>query len=422
MALDKLVDSTQLDADLTSIANAIRTKGGTSSSLTFPTDFVDAIDAIETGGGGGITPAPERDVNFIDYDGTILYSYSASDFLALSELPANPTHDGLTAQGWNWSLTDAKTYVTSYGKLWVGQMYITSSGDTEIDVVMQKGRLSPTLNLAVNGTVTIDWGDNTALDTVTGTSLSTRIGTTHAYANPGNYTIKIHTATGNFVFYNASTGSGLFSDETGGTISYVYSSVVRAVRIGSGVTSLGNSAFYALYHLTSVTIPNTVTSIGSTPFFNCTFSGLVIPSEVTNIDGLFNGCTGLTHVAIPSGVTNVGMGSFRTCYGLTSVAIPSAITSIGNYSFQNDQSLSNITIPSGVWSIGNGAFQNCYSVAEYHLKPTTPPTLSNRNAFTGIASDCVMYVPYSADHSILNAYKTETNWSYYASYMQEEPQ
>lgn len=54
MAVDKLVDSTQLDADLTSVANAIRTKGGTSASLAFPAGFVDAIDAIETGGGGSI--------------------------------------------------------------------------------------------------------------------------------------------------------------------------------------------------------------------------------------------------------------------------------------------------------------------------------------------------------------------------------
>lgn len=52
MAVDKLVDSTQLDTDLTSIANAIRTKGGTSASLAFPAGFVSAIEAIETGGGG----------------------------------------------------------------------------------------------------------------------------------------------------------------------------------------------------------------------------------------------------------------------------------------------------------------------------------------------------------------------------------
>lgn len=52
MSVDKLVDSTQLDADLTSVANAIRTKGGTSAQLAFPAEFVSAIEDIETGGGG----------------------------------------------------------------------------------------------------------------------------------------------------------------------------------------------------------------------------------------------------------------------------------------------------------------------------------------------------------------------------------
>ena len=54
MAVDKLVDSSQLDANLTSVANAIRTKGGTSASLAFPADFISAIGAIPTGGGGGV--------------------------------------------------------------------------------------------------------------------------------------------------------------------------------------------------------------------------------------------------------------------------------------------------------------------------------------------------------------------------------
>lgn len=55
MAVDKLVDSTQLDADLTSVANAIRTKGGTSAQLAFPAEFVQAIADIPTGGGGRVT-------------------------------------------------------------------------------------------------------------------------------------------------------------------------------------------------------------------------------------------------------------------------------------------------------------------------------------------------------------------------------
>ena len=52
MAIDKSIDSAQLDADLASVANAIRTKGGTSAQLAFPAEFVSAIEAIETGGGG----------------------------------------------------------------------------------------------------------------------------------------------------------------------------------------------------------------------------------------------------------------------------------------------------------------------------------------------------------------------------------
>lgn len=55
MAVDKLVDSTQLGSDLTSVANAIRTKGGTSAQLAFPADFISAINAISGGGGGGAT-------------------------------------------------------------------------------------------------------------------------------------------------------------------------------------------------------------------------------------------------------------------------------------------------------------------------------------------------------------------------------
>lgn len=56
MALDKVVDSTQLDTDLTSVANAIRIKGGTNAQLAFPSGFVAAIGNISTGGGTTYTP------------------------------------------------------------------------------------------------------------------------------------------------------------------------------------------------------------------------------------------------------------------------------------------------------------------------------------------------------------------------------
>ena len=116
-------------------------------------------------------------------------------------MPANPSHSGLVAQGWNWTLADAKTYVTEWTFLDIGQMYTTSSGATELDIVLYKGRQEPCLSLAVNGTVSINWGDGSAADSVTGTSLTTRISTQHIYANPGAYTIKITITNGSFSFY-----------------------------------------------------------------------------------------------------------------------------------------------------------------------------------------------------------------------------
>lgn len=62
-------------------------------------------------------------------------------------MPANPTHEGLTAQGWNWSLIDAKNYVNKYGKLNIGQMYITSDGKTRLYITLSEGRTSPILQL-----------------------------------------------------------------------------------------------------------------------------------------------------------------------------------------------------------------------------------------------------------------------------------
>ena len=73
------------------------------------------ISMFPIGGRDSSSVANSKEVNFLDYDGTILYSYTAAEFAALSSMPANPTHDGLTAQGWNWSLANAKAYVASMG-------------------------------------------------------------------------------------------------------------------------------------------------------------------------------------------------------------------------------------------------------------------------------------------------------------------
>ena len=389
------------------------TANGTYNASSDNADGYSSV-TVNVSGGGGVTPAPKKAVNFYDYDGTILYSYTASEFLALTELPANPSHTGLTSQGWNWTLANAKTQVNATGTCDIGQMYITSSGKTEIDVVFHEGRLSPIMTIAVNGTITVDWGDNTTADTVTGSSLTTMLDVPHTYASAGEYTIKITVASGDFRFYGSASYLLLRKNST--TIeNRVYANFVQAVRFGSGVTSIGHYAFYYCTSLAYVTIPSGVTSIVENAFQYCaSLASVTIPSGVTSIgEYAFSYCYSLASVTIPSGVTSIGSYAFYYCYALASVTVPSGVTSIGQNAFYYCYALASVTVPSGVTSIGAGAFRNCCGVSEYHIKPTTPPALGGANAFQSIVSDCVIYVPSES----LEDYQTATNWSTYSSKM-----
>ena len=92
------------------IAAAIREKAGV-TALYKPAEMAAAIRAIQTGGGsgGGTTGSVGlKDVNFYDYDGTIVASYTLAEAQALTALPDGPTHDGLTFQVWNYTLEKVK--------------------------------------------------------------------------------------------------------------------------------------------------------------------------------------------------------------------------------------------------------------------------------------------------------------------------
>ena len=133
-------------------------------------------------------------------------------------------------------------------------------------------------------------------------------------------------------------------------------------------------------------------------------------------DSAFYSCYSLTSINIPDGVTSIGNYAFYSCYSLTSINIPDGVTSIGDYAFYHCESLTSVNIPDGVTSIGDYAFRYCYFLKEVHLQPTTPPTLSSTNAFSSTPSDMVIYVPQGT----LEAYQQATNWTRYASQMQEE--
>lgn len=414
------------DSQLTSVADAIRAKTGQSGGLSFPSGMVSAVESISAGGGSVSTDG--KDVIFIDYDGTVVDAKTKAQIDVMtsdSDLPANPTHSGLTAQGWNWTVAQLKAQLTAIPgqKVYVGQMYVTTSGATEIDVEMQEGRLSPILTICVNGTVSVDWGDNTTPDSVTGTSTSTRLDVPHTYASAGSYTVSISKTSGSGYAFDCSSTYTLLRKNTTANENKVYSNCVKNIRIGNNVL-ISDYAFMNCTSLTNVTIPNSITSIGAYAFSYCySLVNITIPSGVTTIDSYtFSGCQALSNITIPSSVTIINYYAFNLCYALANITIPSEITTISTNVFRSCYSLANVTIPSSVTDIPAYVFSNAYGVGVYHLLPTTPPTLADSNAFANIPSDCIIYVPYSSDHSILNAYKTADKWSTYADYMQEEPQ
>ena len=126
--------------------------------------------------------------------------------------------------------------------------------------------------------------------------------------------------------------------------------------------SIGEYAFYKCHLTNSITIPESMTSIGDGTFYGCDLTSITIPESVTSIGNeAFSFCRGLTSITIPASVTSIGDGAFSYCYGLTSITIPenSALTSIGDNAFRACTGLTSITIPESVTSIGDSAFLSC---------------------------------------------------------------
>ena len=182
------------------------------------------------------------------------------------------------------------------------------------------------------------------------------------------------------------------------------------------VTSIDNYAFSRSSELTSVTIPNTVKSVGEQAFNACTglkyilypwqtiyrnvvwninatisndlffeiirdnavkvyryigdSTSVEIPSTVVSeygeeysvvgiCDNAFNGCTRLTSIVIPNSVTNIGDNAFNGCTGLSSIVIPNSVTKIGSGVFSGCSELTSVTIPNSITNIGDNAFNGC---------------------------------------------------------------
>lgn len=294
---------------------------------------------------------------------------------------------------------------------------------------------------SVSNGVSVDWGDGSAAETFSGTGAAEH---EHVYAEPGDYEIILSVGSGvltldgsegvsgysiygskaNLKCYNRQRINRITVGNNAAVGAYMaqYAYGLNRVAFPYTITSIGSGAFDGCYSIRKITIPSGVTTIGDNAFNYChCLETIELPDSIISIGAYaFRNCYTLHGFAFPSGLTAISDYTFQGCHMLTSIEIPATVTSIGAGAFHSCYGLTSVTIPSSVTSIGDSAFLNCYGVSEYHIGATTPPSLAGSSAFTGIAPDCVIYVPASANHSVLNAYKAATNWSVYAGKIQEE--
>lgn len=379
-----------LDSDTNQYVSFVDTSDADATDgdiLQGKTAYVNGVKITGTGTGGEVDE--DAGCLFIDYDGTELYKYSVDEALALSALPGNPTHSGLVAQGWNWTLQEIQDYLTSYPEAMVvvGQQYITDDGATRLHIHLENGRLSPTLRLTFvtqSTTATIDWGDGSP--PIHATYMSSGWSGSHTYSQAGNYTISVKVTNGSIYIpgFNTSPAarSNLFSNATW------YNTALVGVNIGSS-TTFQLAAFSPMYAMKYITIPNgTLTiSYGGTFRYDYNLVSITIPRSWISYSGyefdqcyglqlvslpgnlnttipssLFTYCRSLKYTTIPQGVTTISEYVFRENYALRCINIPSSVTSIGRSAFYMDHSLKSVYLPDSVTSVGVQAFANCSSM------------------------------------------------------------
>ena len=364
----------------------------------------------------------------------------------MTELPPLPTQPRLICQGWNWSLERLK----EQGYADVGAVYITDDGKTRL-IVEITDLLVPVVYLNWQGaTVNIDWGDGSAVETSVKAGIHQ-----HEYASVGEYEITLEVVSGQLtVGANTSSNSWLVGNERNAE-----RNKLKRLYFGSGLaTRIPNYGFQNAAFLEVITIPEGVTHIGASSFLGCmSLSSFVFPKSVVTTEAMFNQCRRLSIVSLPERITTLGR-LFQYCSMLKRVRVPDTVTSIAVQCFQesaiedmrlpnmlsviksqcmqgatklvkleipdsvttigssvvyNCTSLVTLEIPSGVQTIGASAFYNCVSLMRLRFLPTTPPTVANANAFTGIPTDCIVEVPAES----LEAYQNATNYAAIAAQM-----
>ena len=209
-------------------------------------------------------------------------------------------------------------------------------------------------------------------------------------------------------------GSGIFSGCTGltyvgfgsrlteiGNSMFSGCTSLEKISLPMGITSIKNHAFYNCTSLTEISLPRTLKSIDYYAFYNCTgLQSIELPDSVTAISGYaFRNCTALTSVELPLSWETLQAGSssysdrspFVGCSALTTIALPDGMTRLPDYAFADCSQLESVILPGSLTEIGSSAFHGCTALGQISL----PETLSviGSSAFDGCSALTDIYIP-----------------------------
>lgn len=408
------------ETSLTGIADAIRTKTKREEKLTFPDGFVEAIGSIKAGGG---TAVAEKDVNFYDYDGTLVASYTEDEAKVLKGLPTPPEHNGLTFQGWNYTLDEVHTYAEAAD---VGALYETTDGATRVKVTVtgSEAVLSSFKQSKESGVV-VDWGDGNSERT----TAKLAVDLLHKYEAPGDYTISVLPDEGCTLELGYSSDYRFISGKN---------AVVRQVYLGRGVTVIKAACFKGYAFLDTISMgPNA--KIENAVFSDCSsLRCITVPRNATGLlSDVFSGCVGLEHVSCPPYITVIGANSFMDCRKLSRAILRgsygvvtgenifiSGCSSLEKielettekfllpaYSFSGCVNLKTVICKCNISYIGNGAMLESTLLAMLDLTGcVSVPDLLKADSLPDNPVDLRILVPAA----LADEWKQATNWVKYA--------
>ena len=333
---------------------------------------------------------------------------------------AKVAYDGETVDG-NWEGKTIKELNYSFSALSKGNTlyYRITKDDDEAKEVMLVSELdfytigksyntNPTGALVIPETVT----HNELKYSVTSIGNATFAqcsGLTEALSIPSSVT-----SIGDYAFVQCSSFTGALSIPNSVTSigHYAFSqctSLTGTLTIGSSVTSIGAGAFSVCSGLTAIDVNETNTNYSSA-------DGILYNDDFTELLQYPIGKTGA--LTIPSSVTSIGSYAFGYCSGLTgTLTIPSSVTSIGESAFYNCNGFDgSLTIGSSVTSIGNYAFYNCSSFTAIESKATAVPTAGS-DAFFGMTYE----IPFTVPAGTMLAYQGADEWKNFANITEATP-